>query len=83
MPARCWKVVVVLPNGTDDAARVTARTRIIAIDTPNDNSLSSSWGAYRTSVDDIEAATGLDVLSAVSATVQQTLEARVDNGPTN
>ncbi|RSK38902.1 DNA/RNA non-specific endonuclease [Hymenobacter perfusus] len=83
VPARCWKVVVVLPVGTDDAARVTSATRVIAIDTPNDNSLSTNWGQYRTSVDAIEAATGLDVLSVVAPAVQQTVEARTDNGPTS
>ena len=76
-------MVVILPAGTDDAARVTAGTRVIAIDTPNDNSVSTSWGTYRTSVDAIETATGLDILSAVATAVQQTVEARVDNGPTS
>ena len=83
VPARCWKVVVILPTGTDDATRVTTSTRVIAIDTPNDNSLSTNWGTYRTSVDAIETATGLDILSAVSTAVQQTVESREDNGPTS
>ena len=83
VPARCWKVVVILPIGTDDASRVAASTRVIAIDTPNDNGLSTTWGTYRTSIDAIEAATGLDLLSAVPTAVQQTIEARTDNGPTN
>ena len=83
VPARCWKVVVILPTGSDDATRVTTGTRVIAIDTPNDNSVSTGWGTYRTSVDAIETATGLDILSAVSTAVQQTVEARVDNGPTS
>ena len=83
VPAHCWKVIVVLPLGDDDARRVSTATRIIAIDTPNDNSLSTSWSTYRTSVDAIEAATGYDLLSAVPAAVQQVVEARVDNGPTN
>ncbi|WP_460499559.1 DNA/RNA non-specific endonuclease [Hymenobacter agri] len=83
VPARCWKVVVILPVGTDDASRVSTATRVIAIDTPNDNSLSTSWGTYRTSVDSIEASTGYDILSAVPSSVQQVIEARVDNGPTS
>ena len=83
VPARCWKVVVILPTGTDDAIRVTTSTRVIAIDTPNDNSISTTWGTYRTSVDAIETATGLDILSAVPSLVQQSVEARVDNGPTS
>ena len=83
VPARFWKVVVVLPTGTNDAARISAGTRVIAIDTPNDNAISSSWGGYRTSVDAIEQATGLDLLSAVPSSVQAIIEARTDAGPTN
>jgi len=83
VPARCWKVLVVLPVGTNDVARVTSSTRVIAIDTPNDNALSSSWGSYRTSVDKIETATGLDLLSALSTSLQGSLEAQTDAGPTN
>ncbi|RSK37277.1 DNA/RNA non-specific endonuclease [Hymenobacter metallilatus] len=83
VPARCWKVIVVLPVGTGDAARVTTSTRVIAIDTPNDNSLSTTWGSYRTTVNAIESATGYDLLSAVSSSVQTTIEAKVDNGPTS
>ncbi|HSI90857.1 MAG TPA: DNA/RNA non-specific endonuclease, partial [Adhaeribacter sp.] len=63
VPNRIWKVMVVLPNGTNDVSRVTTSTRVIAIDTPNDNSLSTTWGSYRTSVDAIEAATGYNLLS--------------------
>ncbi len=83
VPARCWKVVVVLPNGSGDAGRVSTATRIIAIDTPNTNSLSTNWGTYRTSVDAIEQATGYNLLSAVSSAVQSTVEARIDSGPTS
>ncbi|MBC8081570.1 MAG: DNA/RNA non-specific endonuclease [Hymenobacter sp.] len=83
VPARCWKVVVVLPVGTNDAARVSSATRVIAIDTPNDNGLNTAWGSYRTSVDAIETATGYDLLSAVTTAVQQTVEAAVDQGPTS
>jgi len=83
VPARCWKVVVVLPEGSSDASRVTTSTRVIAIDTPNTTSIGTSWGAYRTTVDAIESATGYNILSAVSSTVQSTIEARVDSGPTS
>ena len=83
VPAHCWKVVVILPVGTNDAARVSASTRVIAIDTPNDNNISTTWGTYRTSIDAIESATGLDLLSAIPTAVQQVVEARVDNGPTS
>lgn len=82
VPRRCWKVIVVLPEGSSDASRVTTSTRVIAIDTPNDNSI-FSWGSYRTTVDAIESATGYNILSSVSSTVQSTIESRVDNGPTS
>jgi endonuclease G len=83
VPNRVWKVIVVLPEGSGDASRVTTGTRVIAINTPNTNTLDTNWGVYRTSVDAIEQATGYNLLSAVSSSVQSVIEARVDNGPTN
>jgi endonuclease G len=83
VPAHCWKVLVVLPIGSNDVSRITASTRVIAVNTPNDNSLSSSWGTYRTSVDAIEAATGYDLLSSLPTSLQSSLEAKTDTGPTN
>lgn len=81
-PARLWKVVVELPVGISDASRMTTSTRVIAIDSPNDNALNTAWGGYRTTVDAIEAATGVDVLSAVHTSTQAIIEARMDTGPT-
>ncbi len=82
VPQRIWKVIVVLPQGNDDVRRVSTSTRVIAVDTPNDNAQLPSWSSYRTTVDAIEQATGYDILSQVPAAVQEALEARVDNGPT-
>lgn len=82
VPNRIWKVIVVLPVGTSDVSRVTTSTRVIAVDTPNSNSISSSWGGYRTTVDAIESKMGYDLLSNVSASVQSVIESRVDTGPT-
>jgi endonuclease G len=83
VPARCWKVVVVLPTGSNDLGRITSSTRVIAINTPNNISVNAAWSGYRTSVDAIEKATGLDLLSAVSLSLQSQLEDSVDKGPTN
>lgn len=83
VPANCWKVVVVLTVGNNDVSRVGTSTRIIAINTPNDNSINSAWGGYRTSIDAIEAASGLDLLSALPLSVQNAVETRTDTGPTN
>lgn len=82
VPSNTWKVIVILSIGNNDVARVDATTRIIAVDMPNDNRLDANWGTYRTSVDAIEAATGYNILSALPASVQAVVEAKVDNGPT-
>jgi endonuclease G len=83
VPSNCWKVIVVLPNGTSDVARITSATRVIAINTPNNQTVNTNWATYRTTVDAIESATGYNLLSAVSSTVQSSIESRVDTGPTN
>jgi endonuclease G len=80
VPERIWKVIVVLPSGEGDVQRITPDTRIIAVDTPNDNAIMPDWGMYRTTVDAIEQATGYDLLSNVPAAVQQVVEAKVDAG---
>ncbi|MFD2244737.1 DNA/RNA non-specific endonuclease [Pontibacter ruber] len=82
VPNRIWKVIVVLPVGTSDVSRVTTSTRVIAVDTPNSTSISTSWGSYRTTVDAIEAKMGYNLLSNVASDVQSVIEARVDSGPT-
>ena len=82
VPNRIWKVIVVLPVGTSDPSRVTTSTRVIAIDTPNSNTINTNWGTYRTTVDALEAKMGYNLLSNVSSTVQSVIEARVDTGPT-
>ncbi|RYG51067.1 MAG: DNA/RNA non-specific endonuclease, partial [Chitinophagaceae bacterium] len=79
VPATLWKVIVVLPNGSNDLARVTASTRIIAVSMPNNNATSNLWKTYRVSVNDIEAATGYDLLSNLPQSIEDLLEAQVDN----
>jgi len=81
VPARCWKVIVILPVGDNDVSRIDANTRVIAIDTPNDNTVGQDWGMFRTTVDAIEAATGYDLLSNLPVDVQNAIESKVDNGP--
>ena len=83
VPARIWKVLVILPEGTNDLQRIAAgQARVLAVDTPNDQSVSPDWSRYRVSVDAIEEATGLDLLSNIPLEAQDRLEARVDTGPT-
>ena len=82
VPSRTWKVIMVLPNGTSDLSRVTTSTRVIAVDMPNDNaliSMSADWKTFRVSADYVESKTGYNFFSAVSSTIQATIESKVDN----
>lgn len=84
VPAKTWKIIVVLPNGSNDISRVTTSTRVIAVLMPNDQTCSSHpWSYYRTTVDNIESLTGYDFLSSISASIQSTIEAKVDSGATS
>lgn len=84
VPARFFKVIVVLPVGANDVSRVSNTTRVIAVDMPSNQTVNAQpWTYYRTSVDAIEAATGYDFLSNVSTGIQAVVEAGIDNGPSN
>jgi endonuclease G len=80
VPNSTWKVVIVLPAGTNDVSRVTTTTRTIAVIVPNRNDVSSDWRTYRVSVDQVEALTGFDFFSNVEDSIENTIEATVDNG---
>jgi endonuclease G len=80
VPARTWKVIVVLDNPGSGAGGVTTLTRVIAIDMPNSQGIRSiPWQNYRTTVDSIEQKTGYNLLSSVASSTQTVIEARVDN----
>jgi endonuclease G len=82
VPSHFWKVLVVLPTGSNDVARVDEGARVIAVDVPNEQGVDAKdWGEYRVSVDALEERTGFDFLSNVPASVQAAVEARVDDGP--
>ncbi|MFL6208782.1 MAG: DNA/RNA non-specific endonuclease [Pyrinomonadaceae bacterium] len=81
VPAFTWKVIIVLPQGTDDVSRVTTQTRTIAIIMPNTQGIrTNTWQQYIVSVDQVEALTGYDFFSNVPADIQAVIESRVDSG---
>ena len=81
VPAHLWKAIIFLPEGSNDLQRIMAgQGRVVAIDTPNDNSISPQWTQYLTSVAKIEAASGLDIFSALPAATQAQLQGVVDSG---
>ena len=75
IPAHTWKVIVFVEPGNKGAASVTEKTRIIAVDLPNDEGIKQNkWQQYRTTVRDLEQKTGYDFLSTVSKELQDKLE---------
>ncbi|SEK42552.1 endonuclease G [Aquimarina amphilecti] len=83
VPDSFWKVALILPNGSDDINRVTTSTRVIAINIPNDQGISTDWTQFRTSVNSIESLTGYDLFENITNSVESVIESVVDNGPSN
>ncbi len=78
VPSNVWKVAVIMPTGNTDLSRVTSTTRVVAVNTPNINTVDKDWKKYRVSVRDIEKATGYNLLSNLPQEVQDVVEPRVD-----
>ena len=79
IPTSTWKVIMVLPSGTNDVSRVTSSTRLIAVWMPNQNGISSDWRSFRVSVDYVEQMTGYDFFSNVPDSIESVIEAVIDN----
>jgi endonuclease G len=78
VPTYTWKVIMVLPNGSNDVSRVTSSTRLIAVFMPNNNSVVSDWKQYRVSVDYVESMTGYNFFSNVADSTENTIKSIVD-----
>ncbi|MFA6248849.1 MAG: DNA/RNA non-specific endonuclease [Mucilaginibacter sp.] len=79
IPSNVWKIAVIVPVGNGDINRVSADTRVIAVNTPNVNSINRDWKQYRVTVRDIETATGYNLLSNLPQSVQDVVETKKDN----
>ncbi len=80
VPSNVWKVAVIIPSGTGDLSRVTASTRVLAVNTPNVNSINTDWKNYIVTVRDIETATGYNLLSNLPQAIQDAVETKKDLG---
>ena len=79
IPEYNWKVVVAVPAGTPFSA-INENARVIAVNMPNVKGIANAeWKMYRTTVRQIEQATGYNLLSALPQNVQDIIETRVDN----
>lgn len=81
VPDRCWKVIVVLRQGSNDLSRIGEDTRVIAVDMPNKTGIGSDpWQKYIVTVRDVEERTGYNFLSEVPKRIQDVIETRRDPG---
>ncbi|HTK18758.1 MAG TPA: DNA/RNA non-specific endonuclease [Mucilaginibacter sp.] len=80
VPAHIWKVALIIPNGNNDLHRINAETRVIAIDTPNDDNVDPNWMKYVCTVRDIEKVTGYNLLSAIPQDIQDAVETKPFSG---
>ncbi|MBC1218559.1 DNA/RNA non-specific endonuclease [Nostoc sp. UCD121] len=79
VPKSTWKIVVVLDNPGSGLNGITASTRVIAVNIPNEQEINNDWRAYKVSVDQLENLTGYDFLSNISPNIQEVIESKVDN----
>ncbi|MCZ2391056.1 MAG: DNA/RNA non-specific endonuclease [Acidobacteria bacterium] len=80
VPQYTWKVVLILPNGSNDLQRVTRSTRAFGIVVPNFPPLNSNtpWRQFRVTVDAVENLTGYNFFSAIPINTQAIIERRRD-----
>ena len=75
VPARLWKVVVVLPR---EDAEPRKNTRVIAVIMPNDQSVGFDWARYRVPTRKVEKLTGNHFFRAVPEDVAEAMRDHLD-----
>lgn len=79
VPAKLWKVVVVIDRPELGLEGITEATRVMAVIMPNRQGIKDQdWRQFSTSVDAVEALTGYDLLSNLPVSQQAVIEAKVD-----
>lgn len=81
VPAYTWKILLILPKGEDDIARINEQTKIIAVCVPNEKGCgqNGSWQQYICSVNYIEEKTGYDFFEILTDTLEEELESKLYN----
>lgn len=80
VPARFFKILIILPKGENDLSRIDKDTRVIAVDMPNDeNRGAEDWRTFRVSVADIEKVSGCKFFENLPEGVQKALKNKVDS----
>ncbi|MBK7391744.1 MAG: DNA/RNA non-specific endonuclease [Chloracidobacterium sp.] len=79
IPTSTWKIVLVMPNGSNDLQRVGKRTRMFGVIMSNIAiTRSSPWRNFRVTVDQVETLTGYDFFSNLSPRLQARMESSAD-----
>src|SRR5436190_3209329 len=79
VPSVTWKVVLVLPNGSDDLNRITRSTRAFGVIMSNQSiNQNSPWRNFRVTVNAVENLTGYDFFSNVPRAKQEIMERQRD-----
>ena len=79
IPQKTWKVILVLDQPGSGIKGITSKTRVIAIEMPNEQGIrNTDWKKYKVSVRKIEANTGYNFFSNISPSIQAVLESKVD-----
>jgi endonuclease G len=79
VPKYTWKVVLILPNGSNDLQRAGKGTRAFGIIVPNQPPITSNaWRTYRVTVDAVERLSGYNFFNLIPKTGQEIMERRHD-----
>ena len=78
VPSYTWKVLIALPDGTDDISRIDENTICIAINVPNLMGMGKTgdWEQFITTVDEIERFTGFDFFELLPDDVEESIESK-------
>ncbi len=75
VPAKVWKVIMVLPQ---EGAEPRKNTRVISVIMPNDQTVDQNWAKYRTTARKVEKLTGLKFFSALPQDLADALRDHLD-----
>jgi len=78
IPTRCWKIAVLLKEGSNDLRRINASTRVIEVEMPNNETNPPGWPKHRVTVDRIERLTRYDFLAILPNRLETQFEAKKD-----
>lgn len=80
VPAKCWKVIMVLESGPgDDLKKIKSNTRLIAVIMPNNMSVGYEWASFRVSVKEVEDLAGYKFFDGAPREVIDPLKEKADD----